>query len=126
MGHLRGYESLSMRKQSYPVSTRWLGAVPGIGPLEIALFTIPFERVARKCKHPLRTVIETERQGFEPWVRFDTYNHLAGGRFRPLSHLSTTINRPQRTCRNIMQNTRVQGIWGKTLALMHVFRIGFA
>jgi hypothetical protein len=25
-----------------------------------------------------------------------------------------------------MQNTRVQGIWGKTLALKHVFRIGFA
>jgi hypothetical protein len=25
-----------------------------------------------------------------------------------------------------MQNTLVQGIWGKTLALMHVFRIGFA
>jgi hypothetical protein len=25
-----------------------------------------------------------------------------------------------------MQNTRVQGIWGKTLALKHGFRIGFA
>lgn len=126
MGHPGEHENLGMRKQSFPVSIRLPGAVPGIDPLEIALFTIPFERVVHKCKHPLRTVIDTERQGFEPWVRFDTYNHLAGGRFRPLSHLSTTINHPQRTCRNIMQNTPVQGMCGKTLALEPDFRIGFA
>ena len=28
------------------------------------------------------------RQGFEPWVGFNTYNALAKRRFRPLSHLT--------------------------------------
>ncbi len=29
-----------------------------------------------------------EREGFEPSVALEGYTHLAGGRFRPLSHLS--------------------------------------
>lgn len=32
-----------------------------------------------------------DRQGFEPWRRLSPSTHLAGGRFRPLSHLSASI-----------------------------------
>ena len=40
-----------------------------------------------------------ERQGFEPWVPFYQDNHLAGGCYRPLSHLSKSVGLAERKIR---------------------------
>ena len=38
--------------------------------------------------NPMFTLFTAEREGFEPSIRFETYNRLAICRFQPLSHLS--------------------------------------
>ena len=50
-----------------------------------ALGQFPATRLARR---------DSEREGFEPSIRFNTYNGLANRRLQPLGHLSAARRRP--------------------------------
>ncbi len=43
------------------------------------------------------TLIKTEREGFEPSTEVASCNSLAGSRFQPLSHLSSSLTTLSRT-----------------------------